>query len=48
VLLFSKILRTGIVTEPLETGETVVTLGRQLDTRVQRLLGRTPASSTRG
>jgi Ni,Fe-hydrogenase III small subunit len=40
VLLFSKILRTGIVTEPLETGETVVTLGRQLDTRVQRLLGR--------
>jgi Ni,Fe-hydrogenase III small subunit len=40
VLLFSKILRTGIVTEPLETGETVVTLGHQLDTRVQRLLGR--------
>jgi Ni,Fe-hydrogenase III small subunit len=40
VLLFSKILRTGIVTEPLETGETVVTLGRHLDTRVQRLLGR--------
>ena len=40
MLLFSKILRTGIVTEPLETGETVVTLGRQLDTRVQRLLGR--------
>ncbi len=40
MLLFSKILRTGIVTEPLETGETVVTLGRHLDTRVQRLLGR--------
>jgi Ni,Fe-hydrogenase III small subunit len=40
VHLFSKILRTGIVTEPLGPGADVVDLGRQLDARVQRLLGR--------
>jgi Ni,Fe-hydrogenase III small subunit len=40
VRLFSKILRTGVVTEPLGAGEDVVVLGRQLDARVQRLLGR--------
>jgi Ni,Fe-hydrogenase III small subunit len=40
VLLFSKILRIGIATEPLGPGEPVVIVGRQLDARVQRLLGR--------
>jgi Ni,Fe-hydrogenase III small subunit len=41
VLLFSKILRTGMVTEPLGPGaDAVVTLGRALDARIQKLVGR--------
>jgi Ni,Fe-hydrogenase III small subunit len=41
VLLFSKILATGVVTEPLGPGdETLITLGRQIDARAQRLVGR--------
>jgi Ni,Fe-hydrogenase III small subunit len=41
VLLLSKILRTGLVTEPLGPGEdAVVTLGRALDARVQKMVGR--------
>jgi Ni,Fe-hydrogenase III small subunit len=36
--LFSKILRTGLVTEPLEPG--LVELGREADARTRRLLGR--------
>jgi Ni,Fe-hydrogenase III small subunit len=39
--LFAKILRTGLVTEPLGPGdETVVTVGRALDARTRSLLGR--------
>jgi Ni,Fe-hydrogenase III small subunit len=40
VRLFSKIFRTGIVTEPLGPGDEIVTLGRRLDARVRRVLGR--------
>jgi Ni,Fe-hydrogenase III small subunit len=41
VLLFSKILATGVVTEPLGPGdETLITLGRQIDAHAQRLVGR--------
>jgi Ni,Fe-hydrogenase III small subunit len=41
VLLFSKILATGVVTEPLGPGdETLITLGRQIDVRAQRIVGR--------
>src|SRR5947207_15493692 len=39
--LISKILRTGIVTEPLSDGEgEVVHLVREVDARAQRLFGR--------
>jgi Ni,Fe-hydrogenase III small subunit len=41
VLLFSKILATGVVTEPLGPGDAaLITLGRQIDARAQRLVGR--------
>jgi Ni,Fe-hydrogenase III small subunit len=41
VLLFSKILATGIVTEPLGPGDdALIALGRQIDARAQRLVGR--------
>jgi Ni,Fe-hydrogenase III small subunit len=41
VLLFSKILATGVVTEPLGPGdEALIRLGRQIDARAQRLVGR--------
>jgi Ni,Fe-hydrogenase III small subunit len=39
--LFTKILRTGLVTEPLGPGdEAVVSVGRALDARTRSLLGR--------
>jgi Ni,Fe-hydrogenase III small subunit len=41
VHLFSKILRTGLVTEPLGPGDDeLVTLARALDARTRRLIGR--------
>jgi Ni,Fe-hydrogenase III small subunit len=40
-VLFAKIFRTGIVTEPLPSGdEPVVTVLRQIEARTRRLLGR--------
>jgi Ni,Fe-hydrogenase III small subunit len=41
VLLFSKILRTGLVTEPLTAGDdALLTLGREVQARTRALLGR--------
>lgn len=41
MLLFSKIWKTGIATEMLETGDpAAVAIGRELDQRIKRLLGR--------
>ena len=40
-MLFSKILATGLVTEPLTAGdETLITVARQVEARVRRLFGR--------
>jgi Ni,Fe-hydrogenase III small subunit len=42
--LFAKLLRTGLVTEPLGPGgDAVVTVGRALDARTRALLGRAVA-----
>jgi Ni,Fe-hydrogenase III small subunit len=42
--LFAKILRTGLVTEPLRPGdEAIVTVGRALEARARALLGRSVA-----
>ena len=39
--LFAKIWKTGIATEPLETGDAgAVEIGRAIEQRIQRLLGR--------
>jgi Ni,Fe-hydrogenase III small subunit len=41
VSLFDKILRVGIATEPLDSGDaTAVTVARQVESRARRLLGR--------
>jgi len=41
VLLFSKILRTGLVTEPLTAGDdALLTVARQVEARTRALLGR--------
>ena len=41
MLLFSKILRTGLATEPLTAGDdTLLTLAREVEARTRRLLGR--------
>ena len=41
MLLFSKILRTGLATEPLTAGDdTLLTLAREVESRTRRLLGR--------
>jgi Ni,Fe-hydrogenase III small subunit len=41
--LFRKILRTGLVTEPLGAGTDAVTLARQIDEHARRTLGRAVA-----
>ena len=42
-MLFSKIFRTGLVTEPLAGDETAVAVARELAQRTRRLLGRAVA-----
>jgi Ni,Fe-hydrogenase III small subunit len=42
-VLFSKIFRTGLVTEPLAGDEAAVTVARELSARARRLLGRAVA-----
>ena len=42
-MLFSKIFRTGLVTEPLTGDEAAVAVARELSTRARRLLGRAVA-----
>ena len=42
-MLFSKIFRTGLVTEPLAGDEAAVTVARELSARARRLLGRAVA-----
>ncbi|HEU5195069.1 MAG TPA: NADH-quinone oxidoreductase subunit B family protein [Methylomirabilota bacterium] len=42
-MLFSKIFRTGLATEPLAGDEAAVTVARELSARTRRLLGRAVA-----
>jgi len=42
-VLFSKIFRTGLVTEPLAGDDAAVTVARELSARARRLLGRAVA-----
>ena len=42
-MLFSKIFRTGLVTEPLAGDDAAVTVARELSARARRLLGRAVA-----
>ena len=42
-MLFSKIFRTGLVTEPLAGDDAAITVARELSARARRLLGRAVA-----